>query len=230
MKRSIGKYLLLFILLFQSVSGWGQLRIYTRQYLLQDFKSKPTKVVLSGSREFKAALRQEITSLWTITPFEFCSQAEYSKQKNSSDCYFLHTEVSKGIVYLTLSRGGQKNDNDALKRPVTLVSLPIAGEQDDSNRAVIYMPAFITLIQDYSEAAINSEFAAYSGIKFMSTKRPKNCTLYTDPEEADKAFKSQYVDAASLLVISPDGNPKGKPRYEMAFGTSDYRLYHYAKH
>ena len=114
MKRSIGKYLLLFIFLLNSVSGWGQLRLYTRKYLIQDFMSKPTKVVLSGSREFRSSLRQEITALWTITPYEFCSQAEFNKQKDNSDCYFLHTEVNKGIVFLTLSRQGNKNDNALL--------------------------------------------------------------------------------------------------------------------
>lgn len=229
MKQSIGKYLLLSILLLHSFSGWGQLRIYTRSYMLQDFKSKPTKVVLSGSPEFNSSLRQEITTLWTVTPYEFCSQTEYQKQKDSPDCYFLHTETSKGIVYLTLSRGGKKNADDAFKRPITMVSIPIAGEHDDSGREIIYMPAFISLIQDYSEAAINSEFVAYGGLKSIKAHKPKGLTVYSEPAKADEAFLSQFMDAASLVIISQDGNPKSKHRYELAIGTSDYRLYRYAK-
>lgn len=230
MKRSIGKYLLLFIFLLNSVSGWGQLRLYTRKYLIQDFMSKPTKVVLSGSREFRSSMRQEITALWTITPYEFCSQAEFNKQKDNSDCYFLHTEVNKGIVFLTLSRQGNKNDNDALKRPVTIIALPIYGEQDNSHRELIYMPAFISLIQDYAEAAFNSEIAAYRGLSAIRKRAPEGMVYYTDPAEADEAFISQYTNAASVVVVSPDGNPKSKPRYELSIGTSDYWLYRYAKH
>ena len=229
MKRSFGKYFLLFILLLHSVSGWCQLRIYTRNFMIQDFKSKPTKVVLDGSPEFNAALRQEITSLWTITPYEFCTAADYKKQANSSDCYFLHTETGKGIVFLSLSRGGKKNDDDALKRPVTLAALPIRGEQDGSGRELTYMPAFISIIQDCAEAALNSECAAYRGLKAIKVRLPKHFTLYSDPAEADEAFVSQFTDAASLVVVSPDGRPGSKPRYEMAIGTSDYRLYRYAK-
>ncbi len=230
MKQSAGKYFLLFILLLHSFAGWGQLRIYTRSFMIQDLKSKPTKVVLNGSREFNSALRQEITSLWTITPFEFCTEAEYKKQMNNSDCYFLHTQTNKGIVFLSLDRGGKKNDDDALKRPVTLLSIPIYGEQDSSGRELIYMPAFISIIQDYAEAALNSECAAYRGLKSIKKRMPRYYTLYTDRAKADEAFASKYEDAASLLVISPDGKRIGKHRYEMIIGTSDYRLYHYAKH
>ena len=230
MKQSIGKFFILSILLLNSLTGWAQLRIYTRNYMMQDLKSKPTKVVLNGSNAFNAALRQEITKLWTVTPFEFCTGNEYNKQKNSSDCYFLHTETSKGIVYLSLSRGGNKNDNEAIKRPITIIAMPIAGESDNSGRELIYMPAFISLLQDYVEAALNSEFVAYGSLGCIKSRAPKGVTVYTDPAQADEAFRSQYMDAASLVVISPDGNPKGKPRYELTIGTSDYLLYRYAKH
>lgn len=230
MKRSFGKYLLVSILLLQSFCGWGQLRIYTRAYMMQDFRSKPTKVVLSGSQEFNSVLRREVTSLWTVSPFEFCSEGEYKKQKDNPDCYFLHPEIEKGIVFLTLSRGGKKNDDDALKRPITLVSLPISGESDNSGRELIYMPAFISIIQDYADIAVSSEFAAYRGLNAIKIRTPKEFAVYTVREEADEAFLSQFTDAVSVLTITPDGRPKSKPRYEVGIGSSDYRLYRYAKH
>ena len=230
MKRSFGKYLLVSLLLLQSVTGWSQLRIFTRSYMLQDFKSKPTKVVLGGSKDFNSALRQEITSLWTLTPYEFCTEKEYGKQKNNPDCYFLHPETEKGIVYLVLSRGGKKNDDDALKRPITIVSLPISGKDDSSGRELIYLPAFISIIQDYAEAAVASEFKAYGGLLAIKNRIPQEFAVYSAPAEADEAFRSQFTDAVSIVHITPDGNPKSKPRYELGIGTSDYRLYKYAKH
>jgi hypothetical protein len=198
--------------------------------MMQDFRSKPTKVVLSGSQEFNSVLRREVTSLWTVSPFEFCSEGEYKKQKDSPDCYFLHTETEKGIVFLTLSRGGKKNDDDALKRPITLISLPIYGESDSSGRELIYMPAFISIIQDYADVAVSSEFAAYLGLKAIQLRAPKEFAVYTDQAGADEAFLSQFTDAVSVVTITPDGKPKSKPRYEVGIGSSDYRLYRYAKH
>lgn len=230
MKRFATKLLISAALLLLCLNGWSQKKLYTRSFMIQDFKSKTTKVVLSGSAELNASLRAEITSFWTITPYEFCSKAEYDKQRNSPDYYFLHPETNKGIVYLTLSRGGKEGDQDALKLPVTLVSLPISGENDNSGRERIYMPAFISLLQDFTESALQSEYVAYTGLRAICKRKPKTTTVITGADEADEAFISQFTDSAVELIISPDGNPKSKPRYHMVIDTSTYQLYSYAKH
>lgn len=229
MKRLPGKILLSAAVLLLSLSVWGQKRIYTRSFMIQDFKSKTTKVVLDESNAFNAALRQEITSLWTVSPYEFCTKAEYDKQKNSPDCYFLHAETEKDIVFLTLSRGGKEDDADALKRPVTVLSIPVSGTRDTSGRSSVYMPAFISLMQDFTEAAMNSEMVAYQGLKAIKTKAPKDLRIYTDPDEAADAFLSNYEGSAVQLIISADGSSAGKPRYKMVIGTSGYELYSYGK-
>lgn len=229
MKQSIGKYLLLAFLLLIPLSGWAQKRIYTRSYQIQDFKSKTTKVVLGGSRTFNASLRQEVTTFWTASPYEFCTRDEYERQKNNPDCYFLHPEVSKGIIYLTLSRGGKANATDAQKLPITVISLPVAGDGDDSGRELTYMPAFISILQDYVEAAVNSEFVAYAGLGAICKRKPKGLKVYTGAEEAEEAFISQYTDSAAQILITPDGKPKSKPRYRLLVDTSSYTLYRYAK-
>lgn len=229
MKQQIAKILLLFALLLLPLTGWSQKRIYTRSVQIQDFKSKTTKVVLGQSPEFDEALRAELTSLWSASPYEFCTRKDYEKQKNSSDCYFLHTETEKGIIYLTLSRGGKKDAGDALSLPVTVLSMPIAGANDTSGSCLTYLPAYIILVQDFVEKAVNSEYVAYTGLKAIREKKPKGVKVYTDPAEALEAFDSQYVDAAAQIVITPDGNPKSKPRFRMIIDTSSYALYHYGK-
>ena len=159
MKNVLGKFLLLAVLLSAALPSWGQKRIYTKGYKIQDFKSK------------------EVTSLWTISPYEFCTQAQYEKQKTSPDNYFLHVEAVKGFIYLTLSKGGKNEDKDALNKPFTIVSVPIAGDRDKSGRECIFMPAYISMIQDYTEAAMDSESVAYSGIRAIRKHRPGGTTV-----------------------------------------------------
>ena len=225
MKRPTGKILIVFALLMLPILAWGQKRIYTKSFRLQDFKSKTTRVVLSGSPEFNQALRENITSLWTISPDEFCSQAEFEKQKNNPDMCFLYPESKRGIIFLTLATGGKKNDANPLKRPLEVISVPVSGETDTSGQALVYMPVFISIVQDYTEAAMESEPAAYSGIGAITHGTPNGITIYTDPAEAVEAFKNRRPASAVRIVISPDGNPKSKPHYRMTFSTADYRLF-----
>lgn len=221
---------LLLAVLFTPLWAQAQKRIYTRSYMLQDFKSKTTKIVLGSNPELDAALRRDIPSFWTITPYEFCKPAEYEKQKNNPDCYWLHPETVKGIVFLTLERLGKEDDASAFKRPLTVISVPVCGEQDPAPAASTYMPAFLSIIQDFTDIAIDSEVTAYRGLSSLAKHAPKGTKVYTDPSEAAAAFRNMEPDAAVSLLITPDGDPKSKPRYKLVFGTSGYELYAYGKH
>ena len=176
-----------------------------------------------------AAIRQEVTSLWTISPYEFCTQAQYEKQKTSPDNYFLHVEAVKGFIYLTLSKGGKNEDKDALNKPFTIVSVPIAGDRDKSGRECIFMPAYISMIQDYTEAAMDSESVAYSGIRAIRKHRPGGTTVISDPDEAARAFQERRSGTAVQVIITPTGDPSEKPRVKYTFGTEDYRLYAFSR-
>lgn len=220
---------LLLAVLFTSLWGQAQKRIYTRSYMLQDFRSKTTKVVLSGSPELNSALRRDVPSFWTITPYEFCQPSEYEKQKNNPDCYWLRPETVKGIVFLTLERGGKEDDASAFKRPLSVVSLPVCGELDPAGYPGIYTPAFLSIIQDFTDKAIDSEMTAYRGLPSMARHAPRGTRVYTDPDEAAAAFRNMEPDAAVSLLVTPDGNPRSKPRYKLVFGTAGYELYTYGK-
>lgn len=227
MKRPIGKIIFLLFLLLLPLTSWGQKRIYTKSYRMQDFKSKTTRVVLPGPPEFDQALRESITSLWTISPYEFCTKAQFEKQKSNPDLCFLYTETNRGIVYLTLAKGGKTNDTNPLKRPLEIISVPIAGERDSSGQELLYMPVFISIVQDYTDAAMESETAAYSGIGVITHGIPHGITIYTDPAEAAEAFRNRRPASAVRIIITPDGNPASKPRHKMTFSTVDYRLFAY---
>lgn len=224
MKKAFGKFLLVLVLVATALPSWGQKRIYTKGYKMQDFRSKTTKIVLDAG-PMGRSIRQEVTSLWAISPYEFCTPEQYEKQKTSPDYYFLHTETSRGIICLTLEKGGKPEDPNDLKKPFTVVSLPISGEQDQSGRVYIYMPAYISVIQDYTDAAINSETVAYTGVKAICRGVPRGVRVVKDPAEADKAFSEHTPETAVRVTVTPTGDPSAKPRYHLTFGTEDYRLY-----
>jgi hypothetical protein len=63
--------------------------VTTRKYRFSDFTDKITKVVMTGGEILDGALRQEVVDGWTVSPFEFCSAAEYESLKRSDAYYFL---------------------------------------------------------------------------------------------------------------------------------------------
>ena len=190
--------------------------IYTRGYRIQDFRSKTTRIVLGGPEELRSALREDATSLWTLSPYEFCDEQDYEKGKES-DGYFLFPRTSKGLIFLSLQKSGAN--------PLTLISIPVCGEKEFST--LTYMSAFLSIIQDYVEAAIGSEFKAYFGLKSTCKFLPWGKKVYKDPSDAAKSFHSSDPDAAVQVIITPDGNPKSKPRHKYVFGAAEYELYSY---
>ena len=107
--------------------------------------------------------------------------------------------------------------------------MPIEGLQDNSGKGSVYMPAYISLIQDFVEGAITSEAKAYRGVASLKKRMPSDTDVYTDPEEAREAFQYQYENAAVQVIITPDGKLTSKPRYKLVLGTLNYELFSYAK-
>ncbi|MBR4809110.1 MAG: hypothetical protein IK031_02385 [Bacteroidales bacterium] len=225
MKNAIVKILLLLVFAGVAAPAGAQKKIYTRSYRVQDFKSRTTKVVLGSAPGLDAVLREDITAFWTASAYEFCTPAEYEKQKTDPGSYFLRPVTEKGIVYLVLTKGGREKDADALKHPMNLVSVPVAGE--NWNGSLLYMPAFITMIQDYAEAAMTSERVAYSGLKGICRWRRPGTRVVKDPEEAASAFRDAREGVAVQVTITPDGSSASKPRHRLVFSADGYQLHSY---
>jgi len=223
MKNAFAKILLLLAFAGIALPAGAQKKIYTRSYRIQDFKSRTTKVVLGAVPALDATLREDVTSFWTSSAYEFCTPAEYERLKTNPDSYFLLPRTEKGIVYLTLSKGGREKDPDALKHPMTLVSVPVAGEHWTGS--LVFMPAFITMVQDFAEEAMASERVAYFGLGAICKGRKPGTRLVKDPEEAAKVFVEGSPDTAVRVDISPDGNPASKPRHRMVFSTDSFQLH-----
>lgn len=154
-----------------------QATIQTRKVKLSDFTTKTTKVVLAGSELFNNALQEEMARRWLVSPYEFCSLAEYEKLKNNPDYYFLipvssktKKEAEPGIITLTLLKGGVEKDDNPEKVGFDVISIPCASAEMPSGREFIFLPAFLDVIQRFVEEAMTSDRVSYGGLATYSRK------------------------------------------------------------
>ncbi|MBO4476150.1 MAG: hypothetical protein J5737_05480 [Bacteroidales bacterium] len=194
------------------------MKIYTKSYILQDFKSRTTRIVLDGPQSLISSLREDATSIWTVSPYEFCTPAQYEKLKGDPFSYFLRPVSSKGIISLVLTKGGRDHE---------LLSVPVAG--DNCFDSLQYMAAFLSIVQDYAESAISSERVAYAGVPGVRKCRPAGTRLVRDPQEALAAFRAGDETAAVEIFISPDGTANTRPRYRYRVNAGNYKLYSFVK-
>ena len=150
------------------LSVWGQGKVSTRKYILNDFSDKITQVVLSGNEVLDSGLRQEIVNYWTLSPYEFCSQAEFEERKTQDLYYFLIPAESRfkgeeepGVLFLTLVKGGP-DATDGIKEMHEIISLPLMAAMGGNGREMVYLGPIIQAIQEFTRNAMLSEKTAYS--------------------------------------------------------------------
>ena len=247
------------VLLLGSVSVFAQGRVTTRKHLFADFTDKITKVVMSGNDILDGALRQEVVDLWTVSPFEFCPMAEYETLKKSDNYYFLLVTAgqAKGeeapmVRFLTLEKGGaDKGDNVALRTEV--ISLPLCPMEGGDGRELVFLPALVKGIQEFTLQAMESEKVAYTGMAWFNgrfdrkgdTKRiylaredvsesvsAKDLGKYLDEDillcdedEADKAYTDKTYNTLVSYTVSA-----GTWSYNMLLEADTDTLYFIRKH
>ena len=163
--------MVLTLTVFLPLSAGAEGKVYTKKMHLSDFTTKTTKVVLSGGAILDAALKSEVTRCWQISPYEFCSASEYEALKEKSDYYFLHfvnnissEGVNDGIISLSLVKGGKEKSQDPSQRRVEIITIPVAPAEFSTGREFIYLGAFLEIIQDYVEDAMQADVKAYAGL------------------------------------------------------------------
>ena len=249
----------LIALLSVSAAVFAQGRVTTRKHLFADFPDKITKVVMSGNEILDGALRQEVVDLWTVSPFEFCPMAEYESLKKSDTYYFLLMTAgqAKGedapmVRFLTLEKGGaDKGDNVALRTEV--ISLPLCPVEGGEGRELVFLPALVKGIQEFTLQAMESEKVAYTGMGWFNgkfdrkgaTKRiymaredisesvpHKDLDKYLDEDiilcgedEADKAYTDKTYNALVSYTVSA-----GTWSYKMLLDAGTDTVYYIRKH
>lgn len=197
------KILLITFLSLISVVLCGQAKIYTKKTKLVDFTQKTTKVVLSGDVFLDGVIREEVSSCWHLSPFEFCSAADYEKLKTNNGFYFLRVVKEDDLMYFRLEKGGREDDPNTLKRPLEVVSMAIAAAEDTSVGELEYISAYLDVIQHFTERAMTSESKAYMNLLFSASGKLKGRKVLTAPEECRMSFESCESGAAVAIVVAP---------------------------
>ena len=240
MKRLI----ILTALLFASVTLLAQGKVTTRKHLFADFTDKITKVVMSGNDVLDGALRQEVVDLWTLSPFEFCSLAEYESLKKSDTYYFLLVTAGRAkgeeeamVRFLTLEKGGaDKGDNIALRTEV--ISLPLCPVEGGSGRELVFLPALVKGVQDFMAEAMESEKTAYSGIAWFNGNFDRKGAIkriYLAREDISESVAQKdldkYLDEDILLCDEDEADKAYTDKtyntlvsYTVSAGTWSYKL------
>ena len=164
-----------------------------------------------------SALRDEVSARWRISPYEFCTVEEYNSLKENPDYYFLliarsNEKEYKGMLTLTLMKGGKAKAEDPQKRPVDVASLPISSSDFPSGREVVFLPALVDIIQDYVTRAMKSDGAGYSGFDIYASKvrRTGIKRIYFSEDDLipdmDAAFKERYFDEDMLIMSEAEAD------------------------
>ena len=239
------KRLIAFTALFLvSASLFAQGKVTTRKHLFADFTDKITKVVMSGNDILDGALRQEVVDLWTVSPFEFCSPAEYESLKKSDAWYFLLVTAgqAKGeeepmVRFLTLEKGGaDSGDNVALRTEV--ISLPLCPVEGGSGRELVFLPALVKGVQDFAVQAMDSEKTAYSGMNWFNGNFDRKGgikRIYLAREDISESVsekdRSKYLDEDIILCDEDEADKAYTGRtyntlvsYTVSAGTWSYKM------
>ena len=199
------------LLILACIIAQAQGRVSTKKYIINDFSDKITKVVLPGSDLLDGALRQEVVNCWTLSPFEFCTPADFEKLKKSPDYYFLLSgatmfkgESQPSLVFLTLVKGGPEA-GEGTSGMHEVISIPLCSTGSSTGRELVYLGAMINSIQDFTEAAMLSEKTAYLGPAWFNDayrREGKMMTIWMSQDDVDGSVKdpTKYLDEDFFIV------------------------------
>ena len=220
----------------------GQAKIYTKKVKLSDFPTKTTKIVLTGNDLLDSPLKEEIARRWRISPYEFCTPEEYDGIKKSTDYYFIRMVDINGVSSLSLFKEG-----------LEVINLPYCTAGDPSGREILYMPAFIDILQTYVMDSINSDMTGYLGLKDYSknmirsggmrvyisrddlatsfnTKWEGKDIFVADEDDVDDMFLEEREKTLVSYSVKPArGSKKGKC-YVFLIDAQSHKLYFYTSH
>jgi hypothetical protein len=255
MKRLSAISLLCLVGCMLCLDAFGQAQITTRKEKLKDMTTRITKVVVPGDEMMAEAIKESVSMEWTLSPFEFCTPAEFDALKTNPAHYFLLLADKDGIRSLAFVKGGPEAAQgvDAM---LLVTSFPLADAQTPSGREFIILPAVIDIIQDLAGGLIRSEFKAYAKLSKYNRNFSKLRTktihldrediastvgrkvldeldediLLEDEETVNEAFTQAAYNGIVSFVVAPAEPVAGAPCYKMLIGTDDHQLYYIQKH
>ena len=219
----------LLVLVCAAASAQSSSKMYTRKVRLADFPSRTTKVVVDGQSLLALTLKDEISARWTVSPFEFCSLAEYETLRQDNGYYFLRLVSDEGVNYLSLSKGGKDGEQNNLTKPFEVVRIAIGREGDDSGREFAFLGAFTDIVQSFVQDAMQTDIAGYAGLKAYNKLNLEGRSIIFDEDEGDEAMVSQLGDVLVALVISPQNISFDTYCYKMLVSPDTHELFYYVR-
>lgn len=244
------------------VTSFGQAQINTKKVKIGDFTEKVTKVVISNGF-LDGVIQDEITSRWRVSPYEFCTIEDFEKHKGNDDFYFLLTTSGKfkkdsepTLQFLTLVKGGSGAEN-GIDGMLEIVSLPIASAKFPSGRELLYLPAFIDIIQDYTLQSTEKDANAYGGLGSFTSRIPRidECPIIISEDDlaeemdiiteqglaakniivagedaTDEYFNDNETESVVSYVVAPYEPESGTYCYKMLIGSQSHKLYYFKRH
>lgn len=257
------KLIILFATILMPLMAGAQAQITTKKVKIEDFTQKITKVVLNGNPFYDTSLKDEITSRWRISPYEFCTLEEFEKLKNSDQYYFLmltqgqfRKETAPGLQFLSLVKGGKGADK-GIDDMLEVVSLPFASAEYPSGRELIFLPAFLDIIQNQTLEAMETDFNAYGGLanttknihkaggmtivfseddlnslvsQAVIEKSFDDDMIITDEDSVDQYMLDNAPGTLVSYVAVPTEPVKGSFCYKMLIDSETHKLYYFRKH
>ena len=240
----------------------AQAQINTKKVQLGDFTEKVTKIVLNGNSFYDSSLKDEVAARWRVSPYEFCTLEEFEQLKGSDQYYFLMTtegqfrkETAPGLQFLTLVKGGKGADK-GIDGMLEVVSVPFASAEYPSGRELIFLPAFLDIIQMHTIASMEKDFNAYGGlgnttavlaksgdmtIVFSEDDLSKSVTeevierkfdsgmIITDEDSADQYMLDNAAGTLVSYVVAPSEPVHGSYCYKMLIDSQTHTLYYFRK-
>ena len=209
------KFILSVFSIILSLTAFGQAQIDTKKVKIADFTQKITKVVLTGNMLHDAALKRDISARWSISPYEFCTLAEFDKLKSDDNYYFLLTaagqfkkEKEPGLVFLTLVKGGTGAEN-GIGGMLEVISFPFASSEDPSGREYVFLPAILDMIQAHTERSMENDVDGYVGLPnyTMNITKSGNMTLVFSASDLSTEITPELKNACfneTVLVLDEE--------------------------
>lgn len=257
------KLIILFATILMPLMAGAQAQITTKKVKIEDFTQKITKVVLNGNPFYDTSLKDEITARWRISPYEFCTLEEFESLKNSDQYYFLmltqgqfRKETAPGLQFLSLVKGGKGADK-GIGDMLEVVSLPFASAEYPSGRELIFLPAFLDIIQNQVLEAMETDFNAYGGLANTTKNMHKaggmtivfseddlnslvsqaiidrsfdDEMIITDEDSVDQYMLDNAPGTLVSYVAVPTEPVKGSFCYKMLIDSETHKLYYFRKH
>jgi len=256
MKKIITSIILISLSLVLSAQG----QIHTKKMKIADATTKTLKVVLTGDMFFDESMKEEMMMRWHISPYEFCTLAEFESLKKNPAFYFLlktkgqqKKEKTPGIEYLTMVKGTAEAA-DGVNKMLSVVDVPFCPADNSDGREIVFLPAFLDIIQKYVLASMESDMDGYGGLAAFASGLSRTGTLdfrfaHQDmsdelmdinfqeyniiPTNDDESYDFMLNNTAGTIVsycVAPAFPENGSVCYKMIIDCSSHKLYWFRKH